>query len=285
MEALDAGLQTKLGALRQYVRRFDGLAVAFSGGADSTLLAAVAQAELGDKALAVTAVSPLYPEGERQEAVALARRIGIRHTLVDSDELTLPGFAENPPNRCYLCKTGLFTAIAKLAADRGIGTVADGTNADDRGDYRPGRRAAAEQGVVSPLLEAGLTKADIRGLSRHLGLPTADKPALACLASRFPYGTRITPERLAAVEALEAAVHDLGFRQARVRYHGDVARIEVDPDAVSRLAEPDTRRAVLNAGRRAGFLYVAADLEGYRTGSLNAALRRSPAAGNDGLTT
>jgi uncharacterized protein len=251
----------------------DGVAIAFSGGVDSTFLAAVAAEVLGDRVLAVTALSPTYPQHEQAEAEDIARQLGIRQERVESNELDIAGFAENPPDRCFHCKNELFSVLGDVARRHGLSTVADGTNADDLHDHRPGRRAAALHGVRSPLLEAGLGKQEIRDLSKLMGLPTADKPALACLASRFPYGTRITEEKLAAVEQVERALRDLGFRQVRVRHHGDVARIEVAPDAIARLCGDELREAVLRAARAAGFLYVAADLEGYRTGSLNEVLR------------
>jgi uncharacterized protein len=241
---------------------------------DSTFLAAVASQELGEKALAITAVSPLYPEHEQREAVALARQIGIRQEVVVSDELDVPGFADNPPERCYLCKGELFDLVWTIARQHGLPAVADGTNADDTGDYRPGRRAAIERGVRSPLLESGLTKSEIRQLSSRMGLPTANKPAFACLASRFPYGTRITEPKLKAVGAVENELRACGFRQFRVRHHGDVARIELDPAEVSRAFEPQTRERLSACAHGAGFLYVAVDLDGYRTGSMNASLAR-----------
>ena len=272
LTALGADLQSRLAVARARLRGTGGVLVAFSGGGDSTLLAALAVAELADRALAVTALSPTYPRQEQDEAAALAVWLGIRHMTVESNELEIPGFADNPPNRCYYCKSELFGLLRRLAAEQGLSCVVDGTNLDDLGDYRPGRQAAGECGVVSPLLEARLTKADVRSVSRALGLPTAAKPALACLASRFPYGTTITPEKLAAVDALEMALRQLGFAVVRVRHHGDVARIEVGPDELPKLLAADVRARVTAAGRTAGFRYVAADLEGYRTGSLNETL-------------
>lgn len=268
MDALDQ----KYDALKEMVRKTGGLAVAFSGGVDSTFLAAVAVRELGDRALAVTALSPTYPAHEQSEAGALATRLGIVHVEMESNELDIPHFADNPVNRCFFCKKELFEVVAEVAARRGITAVADGTNADDVNDHRPGMRAAREAGVRSPLLEAGLSKDEIRQLSRRLKLPTADKPAFACLASRFPYGTRITEEKLKAVDRVEECLRGLGFKQVRVRHHGDIARIEVTPGELPRLCSPDVRPRVIAEAREAGFLYVAADLAGYRTGSMNEGL-------------
>ena len=262
-------IDEKMQALKRALRATGGLAVAFSGGVDSTFLAAVAHEVLGARALAVTALSPTYPRREQQEATELAQRIGIRHETVESNELLIPHFADNPVNRCYYCKSELFAVVRRVAAAQGIAHIADGTNADDLLDDRPGRRAAGEQAVLSPLLEAGLGKNEIRQLSSAMGLPTADKPAFACLASRFPYGSRITEEKLKAVDAIENLLRDLGFRQSRVRHHGETARIEVPPDDILRLCHPDTRHRVAQAAHQAGFVYVAVDLDGYRTGSMN----------------
>ena len=252
--------------------------IAFSGGVDSTFLAAIARQELGDRAIAVTALSPTYPQHEQKEAGELASQLGIRHETVESNELEIPGFADNPVNRCYFCKSELFGILKQVARRHGIKAVADGTNADDLSDYRPGRQAAKEHGIVSPLLAAGLTKAEIRALSRKMKLPTAEKPAFACLASRFPYGTKITGEKLAAIDRVESRLRKLGFRQFRVRHHGNVARIEVEPKDIPTLALADVRAQVIHEAKEAGFTYVALDLEGYRTGSMNEVLGAEPKA-------
>jgi uncharacterized protein len=271
-EGEDLDLREKMADLRRRVRDTGGLAIAFSGGVDSTLLISVAAEELGDRALAVTAVSPTYPQREREESVKLAAQLGIRQELVESNELDIPGFAGNPPDRCYHCKSELFRVVREVAARHGIQHVADGTNADDTGDYRPGCRAAEEQDVMRPLLDARLGKEEIRELSRELGLPTAGKPAFACLASRFPYGAAITEEGLSAVDTVERGVRDLGFPQVRVRHHGDTARIEVPPGDISRITADENREKVVALGKSAGFTYVTIDLQGYRTGSMNEVL-------------
>lgn len=262
-------LQDKLTRLRQRLHAVDALCVAFSGGVDSAFLAAMAQSELGGKCLAVTVRSPVFPEFERRQAAALAEHLGLTHVFLDLDVLSLPGFARNPPDRCYLCKRGLLRAIRSVAEARGIPAIADGSNVDDLDDFRPGRKALEEQGVLSPLLEAGFTKADIREQSRTLGLPTADHPAFACLASRIPPGEIITRAKLEAVERMEESLRDRGFRQFRARHHGTVVRIEVDEDEISRLMNSDERKILQTAAKKAGFRHVAVDLAGYRTGSLN----------------
>lgn len=261
--------------LLSLLREIGSAVVAFSGGVDSSLLLHAAKEALGDRVLAVTAFSPTYPRSEREAAISIAKEWGVRHRLVESDELKIPGFSENPPDRCYHCKRELFGILAAIARDEGYAAVCDGSNADDIRDFRPGRRAAKELSVRSPLLEAGLSKEDIRALSRRFGLPTADRGSFACLASRFPYGTSIDREKLARVEACEEALRRLGFRQFRVRVHGAVARIEVDRDEIPRLFDASTADAVHEHFRKNGFLYVSVDLKGYRTGSMNEELPES----------
>lgn len=250
------------------------MAVGFSGGVDSTLLLRMAVDELGTaNVLAVIADTPSLPRGEYAQALSLAQGMGVTPQVVDPDELGDPAYVANPADRCYYCKRHLFRHVAAAAAAGGYGAVLDGNNADDAGDYRPGRRAAQELGVRSPLLEAGLTKAEVRALSARLGLPTADKPAMACLASRVPYGTPVTAEVLGQVERAEGAVRAAGFVQCRVRHHGEVGRVEVPAAELGRLLDARVRGEVVAGVRAAGYRYVALDLEGYRTGSLNEALR------------
>lgn len=246
--------------------------VAFSGGVDSAFLLHAAKKALGGRVLAVTATSPTYPRSEREEAVRLADLFGVPHRLVESNELEIPGFSENPPDRCYHCKKELFGILAGIAREEGYAAVCDGSNADDARDFRPGRRAAKEWSVRSPLLENGLTKEAIRRLSRSFGLPTADRGSFACLSSRFPYGTAIDEAKLRRVEACEETLRGFGFRQFRVRVHGEVARIEVERDEIPRLFEPEIAEAVHARFLENGFLYVSVDLKGYRTGSMNEGL-------------
>jgi uncharacterized protein len=242
-----------------------------SGGVDSVLLAKVAHDVLGERALAVTADSPSLPRRELREAVELAHKIGVHHRVIQTQEVQDPNYAANPSDRCYFCKTELFTQLEAIADELGFHWLAYGENQDDKGDHRPGAKAAGEHRVRAPLKEAGLTKADIRALAQHLDVPIWDKPAFACLGSRFPYGTQITPEKLAQVEAAEEALWDYGFRQFRVRYHGEVARIEVPVDDMPRLLEL-APHIVERFRRDAGFTYVAMDLAGYRRGSMNETL-------------
>ena len=272
MTETETEAEAKLEHLRAALREIGSAAVAFSSGVDSTFLLRVAHEELGEHVVAATIRSHTFPKRELDEAAAFCHAEGIRHEIIDSEELDIPGFAENPPDRCYHCKRELFSKLLAFAHENGLAAVLEGSNLDDDGDYRPGRRAIRELGIVSPLHEVGLTKAEIRVLSREMGLPTSEKPSFACLASRFPYGERITAAALERVERAEQWLLDagLGLKQLRVRSHGDLARIEVPPDAIPRLA---ARAAEIDAAfKELGFAYVALDLRGYRTGSMNEVL-------------
>ena len=267
-----ANAETKLERLREQLREIGSAAVAFSSGVDSTFLLRVAHEVLGDRVIAVTARSRSFPKRELDEAAAFCRSEGVRHEILDSEELGIPGFVANPPDRCYHCKKALFGKLIAFAQMNGLAAVLEGSNVDDDGDYRPGLRAIRELGVRSPLHDAGLTKAEIRALSREMGLPTSDKPSFACLASRFPYGERITAAALERVERAEQWLLDagLGLRQLRVRSHGDLARIEVPPADIPRIAA--RAEEIAAALKSFGFAYVALDLQGYRTGSMNETL-------------
>ncbi len=267
-----SGLDKRLRTLKTILEGLGQVVVAYSGGVDSSLLLRVAADVLGPDVYAVIASSPTYPEREIRAARALARRLNVRHEVIATNEMENPSFTANPPLRCYHCKKELMTEIRRIADRKGMDVIVDGQNADDSADYRPGARAAAELGVRSPLRDAGLTKADIRALSKRFGLPTWNKPAMACLASRFPYDTPITAEALLRVERAEEALRKLGFGQIRVRHHDTVARIEVSPDEIARIARPAVRERIVAALRRIGYPYVTLDLSGYRTGSMNETL-------------
>jgi uncharacterized protein len=259
----------KFARLQALLRETGGVLVAYSGGVDSAFLLKVALDVLGPRAVAATALSESYPEREREEGKALAARLGARQILVETRELERPGYVENSPDRCWHCKDELFRVLKPVAEREGFRTIVYGEIADDAGDHRPGTRAAREHGVRAPLAEAGLTKLEIRRFSRDLGLPTWDKPSMACLSSRLPYGTPVTPEKLRQVERAEEVLRSLGLRQVRVRHHGDLARIEVDPADFDELVRPPMRDLVVERLKEAGYAYVALDLQGYRTGSLN----------------
>jgi uncharacterized protein len=255
--------------LRDTIAAYDSALVCFSGGVDSTLLLRVAHDVLGDRCTALTAVSVTMAKSERAAAVELGRTLGVRHEIIESNELERPGFAQNPTNRCYHCKSELLELAHPMATRLGLREVLLGTNVDDLGDHRPGLDAARERGARQPMVDAGLTKPEVRALSRELGLPTWDKPQLACLSSRFPYGTKITQGRLEQVDGFEDGLRQLGFKQLRVRYHGEVARLELEEAALQRALDPGVRRHIVDLGRRQGFTFVALDLAGFTSGSLN----------------
>jgi uncharacterized protein len=270
----------KAARLHEQLASSDSLIVAFSGGVDSAYLAWAAHQVLGASALAITADSPSYPDRHRQLALRIAREFGLRHQIVHTAELSRPEYRANPVHRCYYCKHELYTTLSRLAADRGFAAIADGSNADDRGDYRPGRQAAREFGVRSPLDDAGLTKDDIRELSRRAGLPTWDEPASACLSSRIPYQSEVTDAKLRMIERAEDAVRSLGFRVCRVRHHdrdgSPVARLEIGVDELARALEPAAQHALIAAACAEGYQDATIDPRGYRMGSLNEGLRLRP---------
>ncbi len=263
-------------ALCDTLSSLGSVVVAYSGGADSAYLAFIAHQTLGDRAVAITADSPSYPERHRQLAIQIARDFGLHHEIIQTNELERPEYRANPSNRCYYCKHELYTHLSRIAAGRDA-VIVDGNNADDRGDYRPGRQAAREFGVRSPLDEVDLSKDEIRELSRQAGLPTWNEPASACLSSRIPYHTEVTDEKLRTIERAEQALRALGFRVFRVRHHDDLARIEIARAEMSRALDPDVSAAIVRALKEAGYRYVSLDLQGYRTGSLNEGLFLRPA--------
>jgi uncharacterized protein len=275
MPEIGEALAAKYDDLRDIIAGYGSLAVAFSGGVDSTFLLRVAHDALGDNIIAVTARSCSFPERELREAREYCAANGIRHVVVESEELDIEGFAQNPPNRCYLCKTELFTKIGEIARAEGVAHIAEGSNLDDEGDYRPGLQAVGELGVKSPLREAELSKNEIRAISKALGLPTWEKQSFACLSSRFAYGDTISAEKLLRVDKAEQLLLDLGFTQVRVRVHGtagEQARIEIDPSEFPQLMGAAVREKVLTGFQRIGFVYTSLELAGYRTGSMNETL-------------
>jgi len=260
--------------LQKQLAEFPSMIIALSGGADSAYLAWAAHRAIGERALSVTALSPSYSAHDRSVVEEFVRQLGVRHEFIETHEMENPKYRANAADRCYFCKDELFNVLDAMAQERGFAAIAYGVNADDTLDFRPGHRAAAEHSVLAPLLDAGLHKAEIRTLSQRAGLPTWDRPASACLASRLPYGTEVTPERLALIERGEAALRDLGFRQFRVRLHEKLARVEIAPEEMPRAMSPEMAASIASRLKTAGFTYVALDLEGYRQGSLNESLRR-----------
>jgi uncharacterized protein len=269
-------MENKLEQLKNYLHELGSVAIAFSSGVDSTFLLKVAHDVLGDKAIAVTARSCSFPKRELNEAIDFCKWENIKHFICNSEELDIEGFSQNPPNRCYLCKRELFEKIINIARENNIAYVAEGSNMDDNGDYRPGLIAVSELKVKSPLRAVGLTKAEIRAYSKELGLPTWDKQSFACLSSRFVYGETITEEKLNMVDKAEQLLLDMGFHQIRVRIHDKLARIEVNPSEFEKLIQKETREEIVSKLKSYGFMYVSMDLSGYKMGSMNATLYPSP---------
>jgi uncharacterized protein len=271
-----ADLERKAAALDARLAALGSVLIAYSGGIDSAFLAVAATKLLGPRALCITADSPSYPDRHRNLAIGTARTFRLHHELIRTDEMSRPEYRSNPTNRCYYCKHELYTQLTAIARDRGVAAVADGSNADDRGDYRPGRQAAREFGVISPLDEAGLTKSEIRELARRAGMPTWNEPASACLSSRIPYHSEVTPEKLEMIEAAERVLRELGFRVFRVRHHETIARIELAREEMARALDPEVAASIDRQVRAVGYRHVTIDLRGYRQGSLNEGLQLRP---------
>jgi uncharacterized protein len=275
-------IEEKLARLKDILQDMGSVLVAYSGGVDSTFLAVTAHEVLGKNSLAVFAASPVAPPMEKEEAGDLAHNVGLRFKIIESNEMSNPDFVANPPERCYYCKRELYSELKPIAKAEGLKWIADGTNADDLHDFRPGRKASAEAGIRSPLLEAGLTKTEIRQLSHAKSLPTWDRPASPCMASRIPYGIPVTAETLNKIARGEQYLHSLGLRQLRLRHHGDIARIELDPEDMAKIITPEIRQDIVTHLKALGYKYVALDLTGYRIGSLNEVLNLAVREGQNG---